>query len=65
MSPTQSVIVMVPARCKLAYIRAGIIVILESNATGLVSAYIVSTYTAAENVSEKRYSQGLIPTPQD
>ena len=32
-SPTKSVIVMVPARCKLAYIRAGIIAIIGSAAT--------------------------------
>ena len=35
--PTKSASVMVPARCKLAYIRAGIIAIIGSAATGLIS----------------------------
>lgn len=35
--PTKSASVMVPARCKLAYIRAGIIAIMGSAATGLIS----------------------------
>ena len=33
---------MVPARCKLAYIRAGIIAIIGSAATGLISIEKVS-----------------------
>ena len=35
--PTKSASVMVPARCKLAYIRVGIIAIIGSAATGLIS----------------------------
>ena len=63
--PTKSASVMVPAHCKLAYIRVGIIAIAGSAATGLISTiadlcFLIRIYNSPEDVPED-----LPPHPQD
>ena len=61
--PTKSAIVMVPARCKLAYIRAGIIAIIGSAATGLIS--ILSCIYIQDVWCSEDIPEDLPPHPKD
>ena len=56
---------MVPARCKLAYIRSGIIAIIRSAATGLISIEKVSNNPDEEAGFKKMFPRTYRPTPQD
>ena len=56
---------MVPARCKLAYIRAGIIAIIGSAATGLISIEKVSNNPDEDGRIQEDIPEALPPTPQD
>ena len=56
---------MVPARCKLAYIRAGIIAIIGSAATGLISVEKVSNNPDEDGRIQEDVPEDLPPTPQD
>ena len=56
---------MVPARCKLAYIRAGIIAIIGSVATGLISIEKVSNNPDEDSRIQEDLPENLPPTPQD
>ena len=61
--PTKSAIVMVPARCKLAYIRAGIIAIIGSAATGLISIEKVSNNPEEDGRIQEDVPEDLPPHP--
>jgi hypothetical protein len=56
---------MVPARCKLAYIRAGIIAIIGSAATGLISVKNGSNTQTKIAGFKKMFPRTYRPTPQD
>ena len=56
---------MVPARCKLAYIRAGIIAIIGSAATGLISIEKVSNNPDEDSWIQEDVSETLPPHPED
>ena len=56
---------MVPARCKLAYIRAGIIAIIGSAATGLISVEKVSNNPDEDGRIQEDVPEDLPPTPND
>ena len=56
---------MVPARCKLAYIRAGIIAIIGSAATGLLSVEKVSNNPDEDGRIQEDLPENLPPHPQD
>ena len=54
---------MVPARCKLAYIRAGIIAIIGSAATGLISIEKVSNNPDEDGRIQEDVPEALPPHP--
>ena len=56
---------MVPARCKLAYIRAGIIAIIGSVATGLISVEKVSNNPDEDSRVQEDIPEALPPHPND
>ena len=56
---------MVPARCKLAYIRAGIIAIIGSAATGLISIEKVSNNPDEDGRIQEDIPEALPPHPND
>ena len=53
---------MVPARCKLTYIRAGIIAIIGSAATGLISIEKVSNNPDEDGRIQEDVPEDLPPT---
>ena len=55
---------MVPARCKLAYIRADIIAIIGSAATGLISVEKVSNNPDEDSRIQEDVPEDLPPTPK-
>ena len=56
---------MVPAHCKHAYIRAGIIAIIGSAASGLISIEKVSNNPDEDGWIQDDIPEDLPPTPQD
>ena len=56
---------MVSARCKLAYIRAGIIAIIGSAATGLISIEKVSINPDEDDRIQEDVPEALPPHPND
>ena len=54
---------MVPARCKLDYIRAGIIAIIGSAATGLISVEKVSNNPDEDSMIQEDVPEALPPHP--
>lgn len=56
---------MVPARCKLAYIRAGIIAIIGSAATGLISIEKVSNNPDEDGRIQEDIPEDLPLHPND
>ena len=63
--PTKSASVMVPARCKLAYIRVGIIAIIGSEATVLISTIAGLCFLICIQNNQEDVPEDLPPHPQD